>query len=159
MQEAYTSQIGCVSPTKSERVVALTVHGWGREESVNFRCAHCQFHHRGQQSSILVNPENGTLLATAWFRDERGVNHQAVACLQCGTVHATFGAPLKALFSFGAQMLSVAFYLPAAKLQQIADGSAPGPLGYGIESLSLKPLMLEALAQRGFLTLTNAHRP
>lgn len=94
------------------------------------------------------------MVAGAWFRDDKGVEHQAVACLTCGTVHATYGSPAKVLFSFGSRGLSVAFYLTKDKLQKIANGEAPGPLGRaGLAGLELPGEIEYALVERGHISV------
>jgi len=99
---------------------------------------------------VLVNPSTGTFLGTAWFRDDRGLNHQSIVCLKCGTVHATTGSPMKALFTLGSRMASVKFYMTPEKLQMLVDEKGPHALE---RDLALKSMIVDELTARGFINL------
>lgn len=101
----------------------------------------------------MLDPEHGTLLGTGWFRDERGLNHQAMVCLSCGTVHATTGAPLKGLLTLGSRMASVKFYMPPDRLQGLVDEKGPDSLTH---ELGLQPIVIDQLVSRGFLKMVDS---
>ncbi|VAV84821.1 hypothetical protein MNBD_DELTA01-1901 [hydrothermal vent metagenome] len=42
-----------------------------------------------------VNSEEGTSIARPWYADETGLNHTAIVCLECGTIHDTTPSLLK----------------------------------------------------------------
>lgn len=73
---------------------------------MRFRCPVCGADH-GEQDSFFRNAERGTFVMTPWLKDEKGVDVFAIACLRCGSVHATSGSPAKALFSFGTRALTI----------------------------------------------------
>ena len=118
-------------------------------------CSHCRYDHDVQKDSYNVDPRGGTLASGAWFRDERGQDHQATACLRCGTVHATTGAPLKALFSFFSRPTSVEYYMTIEKLQELVEKIARDDFLDPAEALkktALPGTVLGALEARGYLT-------
>jgi hypothetical protein len=53
---------------------------------IKLRCKGCDEMLSGK-NSYDVDPINGTSITRPWYTDETGLNHMAVACLKCGTIH------------------------------------------------------------------------
>ena len=108
-----------------------------------FRCSNCRADLH-VNDSVWINPV-GKLAHLPWFRDHRGLNVYATACLHCGTVHATSGAPLKGLLTLGRRMLSVHFHLTPDHIQQfVREQGNPLP-----------PLLTSLLEERAFLGVSD----
>lgn len=119
---------------------------------MRFRCSHCHHDHDMQHDSYFANPASGTLAGGPWFK-ENGLNHDALACLKCGTVHATTGAFLKAVFSLMSRPVSVKFYLPIERLEQTVRKASPHSIEDGLAQLNLPEIVVRALIDRGYINL------
>ena len=63
---------------------------------MNFRCVSC-----GKNLSVSydADPVHGDMMMRPWYPEEvTGLNHQAVLCLKCSSVHDTSGAMLRFIF-------------------------------------------------------------
>jgi hypothetical protein len=63
---------------------------------MHFKCFICK---RTIDISYDMDPVNGNIMMRPWYvEDETGLNHQAVLCLKCFTVHDTSGSTLRFVF-------------------------------------------------------------
>lgn len=112
---------------------------------MRFRCPVCGADH-GEQDSFFRNAERGTFVMTPWLKDEKGVDVFAIACLRCGSVHATSGSPAKALFSLGRRALTIRHTWRIGDLKEriTREGNA------------LPEIVTAVLIDRGFLEESHA---
>ncbi len=117
-------------------------------------CSNCRHDHDIEKDSYSINPRGGTLVAGPWFKDKQGLNHQATACLRCGTIHATAGAPLKAIFSLFSRPIDVKYYLTVEKFQLLIEKIAQDKcvrIDQALTLTGLPEIVLDGLASRGYL--------
>ncbi len=63
---------------------------------MKFTCVTCQ---KVLSKSYDVDPRGADLLGRPWYRDDNGLNHLAVVCLHCGTIHDASGSVLRSILS------------------------------------------------------------
>lgn len=63
---------------------------------MKFKCFTC---HEVLSKSYDVDPAHGDIISRPWYRDETGLNHLAIACLLCGTIHDASGSFLRGVLS------------------------------------------------------------
>lgn len=120
---------------------------------MNCKCSNCNYKHKIQEDSYFLKPETGSLVHNGWYKDNRGQNFCATACLQCGTVHTTTGnAPLQVLFG---NPLRVDKYFTYEQLQEIifkvAHKNSFAPI-HAFNAFDFPEIVLNALRQRGYLS-------
>jgi|LGVC01.1.fsa_nt_gb hypothetical protein len=63
---------------------------------MKFKCLTCE---KTISKDYDVDPIHGDALWHPWYRDDSGLNHSALVCLHCGTIHDVSGSFLHGLFS------------------------------------------------------------
>jgi hypothetical protein len=58
-------------------------------------------------SSYAIDPAHGEIYAQRWYADSTGLQHLAIVCLHCGTIHDCSGSFLKGLLSLFSSSLKV----------------------------------------------------
>ena len=63
---------------------------------MKFKCVACG---KVLSNPYDVDPLNGNIIMRPWYTDQNGLNHSAIACLECGTIHDTSGSIWRFLLS------------------------------------------------------------
>jgi hypothetical protein len=119
---------------------------------VKIKCVTCQ---RVISKSYDVDPSTADVLGRPWYRDEGGLNHLAIVCLHCGTIHDCSGSILKGLLSGFQSALKVhddlnPMELAMLVMQHTAHLEADSRR-VAIEKLGIPAAVLDVLVERKIL--------
>ena len=123
---------------------------------MNFKCSNCNYKHRVKEDSYFLKRATGSLAHGEWYKDNRGQIFYASACLRCGTIHATTGAPLQMLFGNPLRVDKVFTY---DKLKEIVFEVAQKnntEAVHALNAFNFPDIVIEALQARGYLDFLNA---
>ena len=122
--------------------------------TMTFICPACKHVHTGPKDSYLISPQ-GTFLLLPWYTDEKGLNHNAMTCLKCGSVHAVVPPSfLASLFSLGKTSWQVVATISPKYLQLMIDKHDVNVLSM----MRIKPVILWVLHEKGLISLTETIR-
>ncbi len=115
---------------------------------MNFKCANCNHDHHIKRDSYFLKPQTGTIVQDGWFKDKKGLQFYATACLKCGTVHATYGAALKSLFG---RPLNIEKHFTHSQIEAASTSLKNKTAIESFRDFNIPIKVVEALQERGFL--------
>lgn len=119
---------------------------------MKFKCVTC---HKVISKSYDVDPNAADVLGRPWYRDDSGLNHLAIVCLHCGTLHDCSGSILRGLLSGFRSALKVHDDLNPMELSMLVMQHTSQPetesRRIAVEKLGIPRAVIDALVERKIL--------
>lgn len=119
---------------------------------MKFTCVTC---HKVLSKSYDVDARGADLLGRPWYRDESGLNHLAVVCLHCGTIHDASGSMLRWLLSGFRSALKVHDDLNPMEISMLVMQHTDDPETesriVAVKKLGIPEVVIDALVERNIL--------
>jgi hypothetical protein len=119
---------------------------------MKFKCRACN---ENVGISYDVDQTNGNLIGRPWYVDESGLNHLAIVCLKCGTIHDASGSTSRAFLTLFKSKLKVHGVINPVQLSELVlDKVGREPALFrdtAIEYIGLPAPIIDALVERNIL--------
>ena len=119
---------------------------------MNFQCRCC-----GALLSRSYDSDRtaGDVLGRPWYRDDTGLNHLAIVCLNCGTIHDCSGSAIRALLTLGKTKYKCHNSIDPLQLstmvRSMTGGLTSDARTIAVEKLGIPESVVNALVERTLL--------
>lgn len=142
----------CTKDYSHRLPVGISWTEWSIGELMSFRCQCCK---KLLSTSYDSDQEHGDLLGRRWYRDQAGLNHLAIVCLECGAIHDCSGSAFRSIVTFGKSRMKIHSCVDPVQLSVMVRNLTDDPRAksrtVAIGELGLPESVIDVLVNRKIL--------